>query len=394
MTIIEETIQQIPIQHNIFSYMIFLGAANGLLFSLLLFWKRKHNRQTNTFIALLLLFISLALFDMFLGYTGLMKYVLLLNDSTEALVLAMPPLTYLVITSVITRKQFSLKNLSLYFILPVAYFCLQWIYFLQPIEVKLNAHIGAFHEGVIDFVPFDYPPLLKSYMNADLIRCLILGSCIFYLGLGTFFFYRNSQQLGIHLFKGSSESKFGFVKGLMWITILFIAMLLLIYFSFDTDLGDHYLGVFLCYGILAFGFFISSESRFFEAAWIADKYETSGLKSDHTAIVQQLKEYFMQEAFFLDPNCNLKSLADKLNIPANYISQSINSELRQNFNEFINQYRIQEAQKRLLDPAYQHLNIEGIGNSVGFKSKSAFYTAFKKITQSTPTQYIQANSSF
>lgn len=392
MSILEQTIQEIPIRHDIFSYIIFLGAVNGLFLSFLIFWKRQNNRQTNTFIALLLLFISLVLFGLFLGYTGLMKYVLHLNDSTEALVISLPTIIYLIIVSVIARKQFSTKELLLYFALPIVYFLWQWVYFLQPLPVKLNAHIGAFHYKVIDFVPHDYSPLLKFYLNSDLIRWLVLGSCLIYTILGSQFLLRSQQKQGIRFFKRDQKSKFGFALGLIILTLTFVGSLVVVYVSYETDLGDHYLAALLCFGILLLGFFISGESRFFETAWIADKYETSGLKSDRSAIVRQIKEHFEQDPFYLDSDCTLKNLAGRLNLPANYLSQSINSELDQNFNEFINRYRIMEAQRRLMSPAFKHLNIEGIGNSVGFKSKSAFYAAFKKLTNTTPSQFIQANS--
>jgi len=80
-------------------------------------------------------------------------------------------------------------------------------------------------------------------------------------------------------------------------------------------------------------------------------------------------------------------LSQAIGVSPNLLSQKINGELNQNFNEYINHYRIIESQKRLIDAEYDHLSIEGIGQSVGFKSKSSFYAAFKKNTSMTPSVY-------
>lgn len=57
----------------------------------------------------------------------------------------------------------------------------------------------------------------------------------------------------------------------------------------------------------------------------------------------------------------------------------------QNFCDFINSYRVEEAKKILLKK--NNLSIEGIGYEVGFKAKTTFYTSFKKFTGKPPTKY-------
>ena len=63
----------------------------------------------------------------------------------------------------------------------------------------------------------------------------------------------------------------------------------------------------------------------------------------------------------------------------------INERLNMNFNTFINQYRIDEAQKLLIrDP---ERSVISVAYDVGFNSKSSFYDAFSRYTGVTPQAY-------
>ena len=63
----------------------------------------------------------------------------------------------------------------------------------------------------------------------------------------------------------------------------------------------------------------------------------------------------------------------------------INDNLHKNFTDYINEYRIEEAKQLIQDNSLY--TIEAIGNQSGFNSKSAFYKAFKKITNTTPAKF-------
>jgi AraC-like DNA-binding protein len=70
------------------------------------------------------------------------------------------------------------------------------------------------------------------------------------------------------------------------------------------------------------------------------------------------------------------------------VSQVIHEHCGLNFNAFLNQYRIKEACKRMSDTTrYGNYTIEAIANDVGFRSRSAFASSFKRITGLTPSEY-------
>jgi len=121
------------------------------------------------------------------------------------------------------------------------------------------------------------------------------------------------------------------------------------------------------------------------------KYEYSSLKpQDLSAYGQKLIEYIKKDRPYANNELKLQDIASYLGLPPYQLSQVINTELKTNFYSLINKYRIEEAKRLLIDPDKQHLNILEIAFETGFNSKSAFNTAFKKNTTTTPSQYKQS----
>lgn len=92
---------------------------------------------------------------------------------------------------------------------------------------------------------------------------------------------------------------------------------------------------------------------------------------------------------YLNSELTLDMLADALGISAKDLSMIINRHFNLNFYEFVNGYRIEEAQKRLLDTGNKEKTITDIYLEVGFNSKSVFNTFFKKLVGKTPSEYRQ-----
>ena len=76
-----------------------------------------------------------------------------------------------------------------------------------------------------------------------------------------------------------------------------------------------------------------------------------------------------------------------MNIPRHNISYVINHFTESNFNDFINKYRVEKVCIILKSGPNRKLKLEGIGSDCGFGSKVSFYTAFKKFTGKTPSEY-------
>jgi AraC-like DNA-binding protein len=100
--------------------------------------------------------------------------------------------------------------------------------------------------------------------------------------------------------------------------------------------------------------------------------------------IDKLSKYMDDEKPYLDPEINLQKLASAINLSDKQLSQIINQYLNKHFFDYINTYRINDAKRLLKD---KNLTVLEVLYDVGFNSKSSFYTAFKKETNTTPTVY-------
>ncbi len=101
----------------------------------------------------------------------------------------------------------------------------------------------------------------------------------------------------------------------------------------------------------------------------------------------RIQQFMEQEKPFLNPDLNLTELSKMLKISAPALSEIINSGFNKNFNDFVNHYRVQAVQKMLEEGKQKHLSLLGIAMECGFNSKATFNRAFKRITNTSPSQY-------
>lgn len=121
------------------------------------------------------------------------------------------------------------------------------------------------------------------------------------------------------------------------------------------------------------------------------KYADKKLNFDDTElIINKLKRVMTEKELFKNPNLKVNDLASEINITGHQLSQLLNDNIEKNFTLFVNEYRINEACKILLENT--NLTIDAVGDEVGFNAKSTFFAAFKKIKGMTPSAYQQANT--
>ena len=91
--------------------------------------------------------------------------------------------------------------------------------------------------------------------------------------------------------------------------------------------------------------------------------------------------------YYLDQELTLHSFAKKIDMSSRLISSCINNNMGHNFNEWVNNFRVDRALEIIRSDEENKLSIEGIGSDSGFKSRSAMYAAFKKKLGNSPGHY-------
>ncbi len=141
--------------------------------------------------------------------------------------------------------------------------------------------------------------------------------------------------------------------------------------------------IFGFYGLMQKNVLIINNGEEFEQT----KYKSSLLtKSQKDIIKSKLLKYFKTERPYLNPDFNMSKLSEDLKTPKYQLTEVLNVDIGKNFFRFVNEYRVEEVKKQLLDEKNIY-SIEAIGYESGFRSKSSFFSVFKKITGRTPTEY-------
>ncbi|NMP32783.1 AraC family transcriptional regulator [Thalassotalea sp. M1531] len=105
---------------------------------------------------------------------------------------------------------------------------------------------------------------------------------------------------------------------------------------------------------------------------------------------KRLNELMNNEQLYKNANLTLPTLAKKLQVSVPQLSQLLNDNLNKSFALFVNELRIQEAKRLLVENS--HMTMELISEASGYNSQSTFYSSFKHFENITPAQYRKRHS--
>ena len=386
---------------RLLSTLTLLGAAQGVFLALALANAKSGDTRAHRILALFTLLFSIDLGEEFLYQAGYFNSVPNLLHVLAPIDLLYGPLIYLYVAQLTSpATQRPVKRNYWHFLPALVGIVALLPFFLMDGSEKLEFTETIRSGGAIEN---DAPQALIAQLGFTLF---MLGTVV-QLGLYLFFSIR---RLVVH--SKSIKNEFSDIDriNLAWLRNLLLGLscIFLLYLGdqfFPDLMGMNVLGdlitvvaVILIYAMGYLGIrqpeiftqaIVSQQAATAESAdRVEDKYRRSGLDQETSRVfLDELTGPMEANRPYLDGDLVLPQLAQQLGISANYLSQVINEQLKVNFYDFVNGYRVEEAMRLIRNSGQDKANILNIALDSGFNSKSAFYTAFKKSTSMTPTQY-------
>ncbi|WP_367281885.1 helix-turn-helix domain-containing protein [Tunicatimonas pelagia] len=112
-------------------------------------------------------------------------------------------------------------------------------------------------------------------------------------------------------------------------------------------------------------------------------------KDELDNVLEKIQAVIVKDKIYRNPELTLKQLSTETNISAKILSFIFKHYYKKGFNQYINQFRIQEAFLKLENDSSKKFSIEGIALDVGFSSRSTFYRSFRQVTGKSPNEILK-----
>jgi len=340
-----------------------------VLLSIFLFTVKTKNKLSNNLFGLYLLIIAFDLIGLFTDKT--LDYPILYNLKISSSVLQLPLFYLYVLAACYTNFKIEIKHIlhAFLFIFSLIIFRLTGFSEQSYLLFQVLSEIQYFAYIIIIFIILKkYKTVyLENYSNAN----YALYKWIFQITLFSCF----AHSLVITRLYLSSSKYSDYILNINLVISISVTLITVFFVLKALYQPELFTGI---------NINLKSVKSILEKKSAKVNNPKSDIENEY---IKKLTTFMNSEKPYLDFELTIQKLAIQTDIPERELSLLINHHLGKHFFDFINEYRIKEAKSVLEDPEEKAVTILEIVYQVGFNSKSSFYTAFKKVTQQTPTQY-------
>lgn len=117
---------------------------------------------------------------------------------------------------------------------------------------------------------------------------------------------------------------------------------------------------------------------------VASRREDGAMNAQERALAARIEGLLEREKIYHEPSYTRADLARELHIPENLLSRIINAHFGKSFPQLLNEKRVADAQRLLVET---DAPIKVIAGEVGFNSIASFNRVFRDLAGETPTAY-------
>lgn len=106
------------------------------------------------------------------------------------------------------------------------------------------------------------------------------------------------------------------------------------------------------------------------------------------AVLDRLQALMRTQRPYLDPDLTFAQFSSRVGVPEPTLRRAINHRLGHgHFRHYLNEYRVEEAKRRLQDPATAGDKIIAVALDSGFSSVASFNRVFRQVAGCTPSEF-------
>ena len=332
-----------------------------------------QNKQSNRFLALLIFTISLWLIDHFLRISGIYGQNANLYFLPIFYSLAFGPLIYFYVKSLVNQSFIFHRKDYLHFI-PVIFQAGLYLFLTTKNYNFKNWYWINVHQWITYKIEFD-----GTFIS--MLIYLILSIQLL----------KNYQIYVVNNFSETSKIRLSWLKIILIILVILCLQWLIeivlrdffnLYFNYDYSI--QILGIMAL--VLAVGGI--RQANLSEVNFEEEVIQKTHIQID-SQILEQIKKGMDVQKLYLNPTLTLAEFAKEIKLNPKIVSQQINSGLNKSFNDFVNEYRVEEVKLRLNSPDLERLTILGMAYESGFNSKTTFNRIFKDFTGVAPRDFLK-----